>query len=58
MCIRDRLDSVGDYITALETMPPSFISALLVGYLVTIFWPDKELEKMYASELEQGEVLG
>ncbi len=52
------LDSVGDYITALETMPPSFISALLAGYLVTIFWPDKELEKIYASELEQGEVLG
>ena len=32
-------------------MPPSFFSALIVGYVVTIVWPDKELEAMYRDEL-------
>ena len=45
------IDGVGDYIAALETMPPSFLSALLVGYFVTIFWPDTALEERYSSEL-------
>ena len=45
------LDSVGPYFTALETMPPSFFSALIVGYIVTIIWPDKELENTYRREL-------
>lgn len=45
------LDSVGPYFTALETMPPSFFSALIVGYIVTIIWPDKELESTYRREL-------
>ena len=45
------LDSVGPYFTALETMPPSFFSALIVGYVVTIVWPDKELENTYRREL-------
>ena len=45
------LDSVGPYFTALETMPPSFFSALIVGYVVTIVWPDKELESTYRREL-------
>ena len=38
------LDGIGTYFVALETMPPSFLSALIVGYLVTIKWPDPELE--------------
>ena len=42
---------IGPYFTALETMPPSFISALLIGYLVTIIAPDKKLENRYRSEL-------
>ena len=36
---------------ALETMPPSFLSALIVGYLVTIKWPDPELEAEYRKDL-------
>ncbi|MEC9223639.1 MAG: hypothetical protein VYE56_07090, partial [Pseudomonadota bacterium] len=31
--------------------PPSFLSALIVGYLVTIIWPDEELESRYRAEL-------
>jgi len=52
-----KIDGVGDYIAALETMPPSFISALLIGYFVTICWPDKTLEVRYASELRQSKVI-
>ncbi|HIN90118.1 MAG TPA: hypothetical protein EYN04_05735, partial [Porticoccaceae bacterium] len=36
---------------ALETMPPSFLSALIVGYLVAIKWPDPELEAAYRNDL-------
>jgi len=45
------IEGIGPYFTALETLPPSFLSALLVGYLVTIMWPDKELEKQYRQDL-------
>ncbi|NKB33854.1 MAG: sodium/solute symporter [Pseudomonadales bacterium] len=45
------MDSIGPYFTALETMPPSFLSALLVGYVVTIMWPDEELEAAYRDDL-------
>jgi len=44
--------TVGPYFTALETMPPSFLSALLVGYLVTLWWPDPDLEAHYRRELQ------
>ncbi len=45
------MDGIGPYFVALETMPPSFLSALIVGYVVTIMWPDKELESQYRLEL-------
>jgi len=45
------LEGIGPYFIGLETMPPSFLSALLVGYLVTIMWPDKELEEQYLADL-------
>ncbi len=45
------LDGVGEYFIALETMPPSFLSALLVGYVVTLMWPDEQLEASYRAEL-------
>ena len=32
-------------------MPPSFLSALLVGYVVTILWPDDALEATYRGHL-------
>ncbi len=51
------LDGVGPYFVALETMPPSFLSALIVGYLVTIMWPDEELEASYCQELASLEEL-
>ena len=51
------LDGVGPYFVALETMPPSFLSALIVGYLVTIMWPDEELEASYRQELASLEEL-
>ena len=47
------VDGVGTYFSALETMPPSFISALLLGFAVSILWPDIELERNYSSELAQ-----
>ncbi|HAY45327.1 MAG TPA: sodium:proline symporter [Gammaproteobacteria bacterium] len=45
------MEGIGPYFTALETMPPSFISALFIGYLVSILAPDKQLEHRYRSEL-------
>ncbi|MDA1371661.1 MAG: sodium/proline symporter [Proteobacteria bacterium] len=45
------MDGIGPYFVALETMPPSFLSALIVGYVVTIMWPDNELESQYRLEL-------
>ena len=45
------LEGIGAYFVALETMPPSFLSALIVGYLVAIKWPDPELEAAYRNDL-------
>lgn len=45
------MDGIGPYFVGLETMPPSFLSALIVGYLVTIIWPDPELEAEYRKDL-------
>lgn len=45
------LESIGPYFTALETMPPSFLSALLVGYIVAVLWPDEELANSYEEDL-------
>ena len=49
--VLQEMDSVGEYFTALETMPPSFLSALIVGYVVTVMWPDEELENSYKQDL-------
>jgi sodium/proline symporter len=45
------LHAVGDYFAALETMPPSFLSALLVGYWVAKAWPDESLSAHYRDDL-------
>jgi len=50
--VLQELETVGPYFVALETMPPSFISALLVGYIVAIIWPDQALKDGFAQELE------
>jgi hypothetical protein len=40
-------------------MPPSFLSALIVGYIVTIVWPDDELAAQYQADLDSiGHGLG
>jgi sodium/proline symporter len=44
-------ETVGPYFVALETLPPSFVLSLLVGYLVTIWSPDPVLEKQYVQDL-------
>ena len=51
--VLQELPSVGPYFTALETMPPSFVSALLVGWLVTLLWPDDELRRGYREDLSR-----
>jgi len=50
--VLQEMDGIGPYFTALETMPPSFLSALIVGYVVTILWPDKNLQAHYEADLE------
>ena len=49
--VLQEMNGIGPYFTALETMPPSFLSALIVGYLVTIIWPDEKLESQYRADL-------
>ncbi|MCP5345892.1 MAG: sodium/proline symporter [Pseudomonadales bacterium] len=51
--VLQELGTAGPYFVALETMPPSFISALLAGYLVTIMWPDRQLEAGFQAELQE-----
>lgn len=46
------LAGVGPVFTALETMPPSFLAALLSGYLVSLYAPDDALRRRFESELE------
>ncbi|MEX0962835.1 MAG: sodium/proline symporter [Pseudohongiellaceae bacterium] len=45
------MESVGPFFVALETMPPSFLSALIVGYIVAALWPDEELAAQYQADL-------
>jgi hypothetical protein len=46
------LHSVGEVFAALETMPPSFMTALLVGYWVSKVWPDRNLREHYEEDLK------
>ncbi len=56
--VLQEIDSIGEYFTALETMPPSFLSALIVGYVVTVLWPDKELENSFEEDLLSIDMAG
>lgn len=56
--VLQEMDGVGAYFIALETMPPSFFSALIVGYVVAVIWPDKELARIYDAELESLPISG
>jgi sodium/proline symporter len=44
------LAGVGPLFQALETMPPSFLFALVLGYLVSLAAPDKPLKQRFLSE--------
>ena len=50
------LDGIGAYFGALETMPPSFLAALVVGYLVAVIWPDPTLQRDYQKDLSSQSV--
>ena len=50
--VLQEMDSIGPIFVALETMPPSFLCALIVGYVVTILWPDDELAAQYQADLD------
>ena len=53
------MEFIGPIFVALETMPPSFLSALIVGYIVTIVWPNDELAAQYQADLDSiGHGLG
>ena len=45
------LHNVGEYFAALETMPPAFLAALIVGYWVSRVWPDAGLAAQYREDL-------
>ena len=50
--VLQELDGTGPYFVALETMPPSFLFALLVGWAVSVIWPSESLERQYQSDLK------
>ncbi|MYE99521.1 MAG: hypothetical protein F4234_04985, partial [Gammaproteobacteria bacterium] len=50
--VLQELEGAGEYFVALETMPPSFLFALLVGWAVALIWPSETLEREYRSELD------
>ena len=50
--VLQELEGAGPYFVALETMPPSFLFALLVGWAVSIAWPSESLEMQYKADLE------
>lgn len=50
------LPGVGPLFQALETMPPSFLFALLLGYVVSLAAPDKQLQERFLSERQSESV--
>lgn len=49
---------IGDYFVAMETMPPAFLFSFVVGYIVSIMKPDKELAEHYSNDLKAIENMG
>ena len=45
------MDVIGPYFVAMETMPPAFLFSFIVGYVVSIIKPDKELAENYKNDL-------
>ena len=50
--VLQELDGAGEYFLALETMPPSFLCALLAGWAVAVTGPSESLEREYRAELD------
>ncbi len=50
--VLQELEVAGPYFAALETMPPSFLFALLVGWLVSLAWPTESLRALYRADLD------
>ena len=50
------LPGVGPVFQALETMPPSFLFALLLGYVVSLAAPDERLKQRFLSECQSESV--
>jgi Na+/proline symporter len=50
------LPGVGPLFQALETMPPSFLFALLLGYVVSLAAPDERLKQRFLSECQSESV--
>ena len=51
--VLQELEAAGPYFAALETMPPSFLFALLVGWLVSLGWPTESLRTRYRTDLDE-----
>ena len=49
--VLQELQVAGPYFTALETMPPSFLFALVVGWVVSLAWPTGSLQGEYRADL-------
>ena len=50
--VLQELEVAGPYFAALETMPPSFLFALLVGWLVSLAWPTESLRALYLADVD------
>ena len=51
--VLQELEVAGPYFAALETMPPSFLFALLVGWVVSLAWPSESLQTQYRADLDE-----
>ena len=45
------MDVIGPFFVAMETMPPAFLFSFIVGYIVSVMKPDKELAQHYSNDL-------
>lgn len=52
------MDVIGPYFVAMETMPPAFLCSFIVGYIVSVMKPDKELAENYENDLKAIEKRG
>ena len=49
--VLQEINGIGEYFLAVETMPPSFLCALLAGWAVSVLWPSPALEQQYRASL-------